>query len=103
MADIAPSNRLDLADETILRALEESDEYGPDLLRRIAGDRTDGREALLYPALYRLEREGSVRSRWEKRPNDGRPRRRLYGITRRGRARLSEATGRPREAVANSA
>jgi DNA-binding PadR family transcriptional regulator len=42
-------------------------------------------EGTVYPALYRLERAGLVNSRWE--AVAGR-RRRLYRLTRRGRAEL---------------
>ena len=44
-------------------------------------------EGTVYPALYRLERGGFLRSRWVVR--DGR-RRRIYSLTRRGRRALAE-------------
>jgi DNA-binding PadR family transcriptional regulator len=46
---------------------------------------TDG---MLYPVLHRLERLGHVESRWEV-AESGR-RRKYYGITPQGRARLAE-------------
>jgi PadR family transcriptional regulator, regulatory protein PadR len=43
-------------------------------------------EGTIYPALYRLERQGLVESSWE----DGRTRRRrVYRLTRRGRGELA--------------
>jgi PadR family transcriptional regulator len=42
-------------------------------------------EGTVYPALYRLERAGLLSSRWTK--AEGR-RRRVYRLTRRGRAEL---------------
>jgi PadR family transcriptional regulator, regulatory protein PadR len=42
-------------------------------------------EGTVYPALYRLERAGLLESRWSQ--ETGR-RRRLYSVTRRGRAQL---------------
>jgi transcriptional regulator len=42
-------------------------------------------EGTVYPALYRLERAGLLASRWTK--AEGR-RRRVYRLTRRGRAEL---------------
>jgi DNA-binding PadR family transcriptional regulator len=43
-------------------------------------------EGTIYPALYRLERQGLVASSWE----DGRRRRRrVYRLTRRGRGELA--------------
>jgi transcriptional regulator len=44
-------------------------------------------EGTVYPALYRLERGGFLRSRWTR--QDGR-RRRVYSLTRKGRKALAE-------------
>jgi len=44
-------------------------------------------EGTMYPALYRLERRGLVRSRWEA---VGRRRRRVYRLTRSGRDALEQ-------------
>jgi PadR family transcriptional regulator PadR len=56
--------------------------YGLELART-----TGLKSGTLYPLLDRLEREGWVRSRWEKtEPSDqGRPRRRFYALTGTGR------------------
>lgn len=46
-------------------------------------------EGTVYPALYRLERKGFVRSTWE---NVAGRRRRVYSLTRRGRSELELQT-----------
>lgn len=46
-------------------------------------------EGTVYPALYRLERKGLVRSTWE---NVAGRRRRVYSLTRRGRSELELQT-----------
>lgn len=46
-------------------------------------------EGTVYPALYRLERKGLVRSTWQQ--VSGR-RRRVYRLTRRGQRELEEQT-----------
>jgi transcriptional regulator len=43
-------------------------------------------EGTVYPALYRLERAALLTSRWTR--AEGRRRRRVYRLTRRGRAEL---------------
>jgi len=49
----------------------------------------------LYPILLRLESAGWFESRWEKidPASEGRPRRRLYRLTRSGLTRASEVFG----------
>ena len=42
-------------------------------------------EGTVYPALYRLERRGLIASRWE----EGRRRRRVYRLTRKGATELA--------------
>jgi transcriptional regulator len=53
-------------------------------------ERSDGvldvAEGTVYPALYRLERAGLLSSRWER---SSMRRRRVYRVTRRGRAELA--------------
>ena len=49
------------------------------------------REGSLYPALYRLEKAGLIRSAWEEGTAARRgPRRRVYQLTRKGTRRLAE-------------
>ncbi len=78
----------------LLSALEAGPAHGFDLLKRIeaAGcGLLHLKEGSVYPALYRLEREGLVRAEWESPESERRgPRRRIYRLTRRGRARLAQ-------------
>jgi transcriptional regulator len=46
-------------------------------------------QGTLYPALYRLERQGLIRSEWRTTENNRRAR--YYALTREGRRRLTEA------------
>ena len=81
-------------DLLILSALEGGPAHGyalVDTLRERSGGAFDLAEGTVYPALYRLERRGFVRSAWE----EGRTRRRrVYRLTRAGGAEL----GRERDA-----
>ena len=45
-------------------------------------------QGTLYPALYRLERQGLIRSEWKVTENNRRAR--YYALTRRGRQRLDD-------------
>ena len=56
-------------------------------VRRRSGGALELAEGTLYPALHRLERDGLLESRWA---TDAPRRRRVYAITRRGRAALAE-------------
>ncbi len=55
-------------------------------LRRRSQGTFDLPEGTVYPALYRLERNGLVRSRWT---TEGGRRRRVYEITKAGHAALA--------------
>jgi PadR family transcriptional regulator, regulatory protein PadR len=59
-------------------------------LKERSGGVLDVPEGTVYPALYRLERAGLLSSRWE-RPSMRR--RRVYRVTRRGRAELAAKEG----------
>jgi PadR family transcriptional regulator, regulatory protein PadR len=76
-------------DLLLLAALEREPTHGYGLVQ-VLHDTSDGTFALaegtIYPALYRLERRGLVSSGWE---SVGRRRRRIYRLTRRGRAELA--------------
>ncbi len=76
-------------DLLLLSTLAEGPTHGYGLveaLRDRSGGVFDLAEGTVYPALYRLERQGLVTSSWE----DGRTRRRrVYRLTRRGRAELA--------------
>src|SRR5262252_2578306 len=76
-----------------LAALERGAAHGFEIWRRLEEAGCGAlrlKEGSLYPALYRLEKAGLVRSAWEDRA-DGRrgPRRRVYRLTRKGRRRLA--------------
>ena len=57
-------------------------------IRAQSGGVFDLPEGSVYPALYRLERAGVLRSAWS--PGTGRRRRRVYELTPRGSEVLSE-------------
>lgn len=77
-----------------LAMLEQGPAHGFDILKRLelAGNGTlELKEGSLYPALYRLEAEGMIRSAWEPTPPGRRgPRRRVYCLTRKGARELAQ-------------
>lgn len=79
-------------DTLLLAVLARGDAHGYALIEALK-ERSDGTfdlpEGTVYPALHRLERQGLVRSSWDK---QSARRRRVYAITRQGRAAL--ASGR---------
>jgi PadR family transcriptional regulator len=76
----------------ILAALEQGAAHGWDIWRSLevaSGGALALREGSLYPALYRLERQGLIAARWETATTDRPgPRRRVYRLTAKGRRRL---------------
>lgn len=81
----------------VLSALENSEAHGFEVLRRLeqAGCGVLRlKEGSLYPSLYRLEKAGMVKARWEDGESQRRgARRRLYRLTAKGRRQLqSERT-----------
>ncbi len=78
----------------VLSSLEQSDAHGFEILRRLekAGcGALKMKEGSLYPALYRLEKSGLIKSRWEKcETNRPGPRRRIYKLTSKGKRRLQQ-------------
>ncbi len=76
----------------ILSVLEETETHGFEVLRRLEDAGCGAlrmKEGSLYPALYRLEEQGYLTTRWEEGNNDRRgPRRKLYKITRKGKRKL---------------
>ena len=81
----------------ILSALKRGDAHGFEILKRLeqAGSGAlELKEGSLYPALYRLERDGMVKATWESGEVKRRgPRRRIYRLTAKGGKRLEEARG----------
>ncbi len=82
-------------DGLILAALERGTAHGWDIWRGLeaaSGGALALKEGSLYPALYRLERQGLIAARWETATADRPgPRRRLYRLTAKGRRHLDAA------------
>jgi PadR family transcriptional regulator PadR len=81
--------RLSITAASVLQAIANGYEYGFDII-----DQTGLPSGTVYPALSRLERDGSVRSAWEDEAAahaEGRPARRYYSVTAPGVRALSEA------------
>lgn len=82
----------------VLQALATGDRYGFSVM-----DTTGLASGTVYQILRRFERDGLVRSSWEKTGEavgEGRPRRRYYELTRVGRAALARAAERYRRQLA---
>lgn len=82
----------------VLRAVAAGYGYGFDVM-----DACGLPSGTIYPALRRLEKAGLLESSWEDEDEaraDGRPRRRMYALTKRGRASLAEAEAKLAEARA---
>jgi PadR family transcriptional regulator, regulatory protein PadR len=78
----------------VLQALARGYHHGFDVM-----DATGLPSGTVYPILRRLDREGLLKSAWEKQATaerDGRPPRRYYSITAAGQAMLDEALERYR-------
>jgi PadR family transcriptional regulator, regulatory protein PadR len=80
-------------DALVLKSLTLGPRHGFGILRWIA-DRTDGvvqvEEGSLYPALYRMERDGWLDATWG--VTDQGRRAKFYAITPKGRRRLDSET-----------
>jgi transcriptional regulator len=78
-------------DLLILKAVSLGPEHGYGVLQRL-GQLSKGElqieQGALYPALYRLEKQGLVRSEWGSSENNRRAK--FYALTAAGRGRLSE-------------
>lgn len=73
----------------VLRAIGAGHRYGFDVMEAV-----DLPSGTVYPALRRLNKAGLLKARWESKAAaraDGRPRRRIYELTKAGRAALPEA------------
>ncbi len=81
----------------VMRAVAGGYRYGFDIME--ASGLPSG---TVYPALRRLERASYLRSSWEdeeRAHSAGRPPRRIYALTARGRAAMPEAEARLAEAL----
>ena len=78
-------------DLLVLKALQLGDAHGwllMDRIRMTSGDVLQVNQGSLYPAIYRLKRQGLIGSRWAVTENNRRAR--YYTLTARGRERLAE-------------
>jgi len=75
----------------VLSLLKEGPMYGYQIITALR-ERSDGyfelKEGTIYPALYRLEKEGYAKSRWLQK--DGRPPRNYYSITELGKKHMQK-------------
>jgi transcriptional regulator len=90
-----PSHRAELLQGTldmlILRAVSAEARHGYDIARWIQARSDEAlqvEEGSLYPALYRLEERGFLRSVWDLSENKRRAR--FYELTARGRRQLAD-------------
>ena len=74
----------------VLQLLKRKSMYGYEIVK-VVNERTGGKlewkEGTLYPALYRLESQGFVSSKWQEAPSG--KKRKYYMITRKGAAELA--------------
>src|SRR3972149_9168368 len=80
-------------DLLILKAVSLGELHGYGVLLRlqqISGDALQIQQGALYPALYRLERQGLIESEWG--TSDNNRRANFYRLTAAGRARLGDET-----------
>ena len=61
-------------------------------IQQISGEQLVIQQGSLYPALFRLEHEGAIKSEWGESENNRRAK--YYSLTDLGRSRLEEETGR---------
>ena len=75
----------------ILSLLSREPMYGYQIVMTVRQDSNgvfEWKEGSLYPSLHKLERDGSVRGKWQGKP--GSRRRKYYHLTEAGRAVLTE-------------
>jgi len=80
-------------DMLILKAMSLGPRHGYGVLLRIqeiSGQRLEIQQGSLYPALYRLERQGLIESEWGESENKRKAR--FYRLTAAGRRRLQQET-----------
>lgn len=79
-------------DMLIMKLLAQEEKYGYQLIQELkqkSGGRIALKEGTLYPALYRMEEEGWIKSRWSE-ANDKEVAKKYYGITKEGQQALEE-------------
>ena len=109
MAEISSEALRGHLENLLLAALEAGDAHGFELLKRLTEAGCGAlhlREGSVYPALYRLEAEGLVKSRWESDDDEARaktprrgPRKKLYSLTPKGNRRLAAGRAEWRQFV----
>lgn len=99
MAQVKQDKQNDLLQGTldllILKAVSLGPLHGYGVLLRIqqiSGEELVIQQGSLYPALYRLEHQGAIASEWGESENNRRAK--FYKLTRAGRDRLVEETGK---------
>ncbi len=78
-------------DLLILRILQFGDMHGwgiTERIERISNEVLQVGQGSLYPALYRLERQGAIRSYWG--VSDNNRRARFYAVTTKGKPRFAQ-------------
>lgn len=79
-------------DMLIMKLLERQEKYGYQLIQELK-QKSRGtltlKEGTLYPALYRLEEEGWIQSRWSE-ANDKEAAKKYYRLTTEGKRALEE-------------
>jgi transcriptional regulator len=76
----------------ILRSLEDGPMHGygiTERLQQVSGEVLAVEEGSLYPALYRMQKRGLVRSKWGRSENNRKAR--FYTVTAKGRRHLEAA------------
>ena len=74
----------------VLAILHRGESYGYEIIQKVkvlSREKLMWTDGMLYPVLHRLERQGLVKSRWD-RADSGR-RRKYYGLTTKGRKILA--------------
>lgn len=74
----------------VLGVLEDGPKHGYAIVKQVAaatGGNVRLGEGQLYPVLHKLEQVGHVSAKWE--IQEGKPSRRVYSLTRHGRAELA--------------
>jgi transcriptional regulator len=77
----------------ILRSLEDGPMHGygiTERLQSVSAEILTVDEGSLYPALYRMQKKGLVKSKWGKSENNRKAR--FYSITKKGRTHLQKAS-----------
>ena len=75
----------------LLTILQRGENYGYELIKKVkkySGGKLEWSEAMLYPVLHRMQRDGLISSRWEILEN--RRKRKYYRITEEGKGVLAE-------------